>query len=139
MITTADFAMKKGFVFFLGMVTGCVLTIGVLFYVAQVYNTDKDSGLTIYEQPAGVIDSRSFKVLQVFPNGNALAFSEDSNWSGHYAEPVVLLLAEESSHYYDELIVKIPKGKGAKQVGRYQYKTNDGRPRTVPAVRIMSK
>ena len=131
--------MKKGLVFFLGMITGCVLTIAALFYVAKVYNASGDSGLTLYEQPVRTINSYSFEVLQVLPNGNALAYTEDPDRRGSYTSPVVLLLADESSHYYDEQIVKIPKGKSARQVGTYQYGTNGGMQRTVPAVRIMSK
>ena len=131
--------MKKGLVFFLGMITGCVLTVAALVYVAKVYNVGSDSGLTLYEQPVGTINSYSFEVLQVLPNGNALATSENPDWRESYTGPVVLLLADESSHYYDEQIVKVSKGKSARQVGTYQYQTNAGMHKTVPVVRIMSK
>lgn len=131
--------MKKELVFFLGMITGCVLTIAALFYVAKVNGAGGDSGLTLYEQPVGTINSYSFEVLQVLPNGNALAYTEDPDRRDSYTGPVVLLLADESSHYYDEQIVKVPKGKSARQVGTYQYETNGGMHRTVPVVRIMSK
>ena len=130
--------MKKGLVFFLGMLTGCVLTIAALFYIAKVYNSEGEMpGLVLYEQPAGAIDSYSFAVLQVLPNGNALADSENPNWRESYTGPVVLLLADESSRYYDDQIVKVPKGMSARQVGTYQYKTNGGMHKTVPVVRIM--
>lgn len=86
--------MKKGLVFFLGMITGCVLTVAALFYVAKVYNVDDDSGLTLYEQPVGTINSYSFEVLQVLPNGSALANSENPDWRESYTGPVVLLLAD---------------------------------------------
>ena len=131
--------MKKGLVFFLGMITGCILTVAALFYIGKAYSASGDSGLTLYEQPAGVIDSYSFKVLQVYPNGNALAFTEDPDRRDSYTSPAVLLLADENIHYYDEQIVKVPKGKSARQVGTYQYETNGGMHRTVPVVRIMDK
>lgn len=131
--------MKRGFVFFLGMITGCVLTIAALLYIAKVQNVGEDSGLTLYEQPVGTINSYSFEVLQVLPNGNALANSENPDWRESYTGPVVLLLADENSHYYDEQTVKVPKGKSARQVGTYQYQTNAGMHKTVPVVRIMSK
>ena len=131
--------MKKGLVFFLGMLTGCVLTIAALLYIVKVYDVDDNSGLTIYEQPAGAINSYSFEVLQVLSNGNALADSENPDWRDSYTGPVVLLLADENSHYYDDQIVKVPKGMSARQVGTYQYKTNGGMHKTVPVVRIMKK
>ncbi len=132
--------MKRGFVFFLGMITGCVLTIAALLYIAKVQNVGEDSGLTLYEQPAGTINSNSFEVLQVLPNGNALAHSESEIFKDvSHTGPVVLLLSDESSHYYDEQIVKVPKGKSARQVGTYQYKTNGGIHKTVPVVGIMDK
>lgn len=132
--------MKKGLVFFLGMLTGCMLTIAALLYVAKVYNVGNNSGLTIYEQPAGTINSYSFRVLQVLPNGNALAYSESELFKDViHTGPVVLLLADESSHYYDDQILKVPKGMSARQVGTYQYEINDGMHKTVPVVRIMKK
>lgn len=131
--------MKKGLVFFLGMITGCVLTIAALFYIGKVYSAGGDSGLTLYEQPAGTINSYSFEVLQVLPNGNALAHSENPNYREIYTGPTVLLLADENSHYYDDQIVKVPKGKQAYQVGIFDYETNGIGHKTVPAVKFLSK
>ncbi len=132
--------MKKGLVFFLGMITGCVLTIAALVYVAKVYNVDDNPGLELFEQPAGTIESYSFRIVQVLPNGNALAFSESELFKDvAHTGPVVLLLSDESSHYYDDQIVRVPKGKRAFQMGVYQYETNEGMHKTVPVVRIMSK
>lgn len=132
--------MKRGFVFFLGMITGCVLTVAALVYVAKVYDADDNSGLELFEQPAGTIESYSFRIVQVLPNGNALAFSESELFKDvAHTGPVVLLLSDESSHYYDDQIVRVPKGKRAFQMGVYQYETNEGMHKTVPVVRIMSK
>ena len=66
--------------------------------------------MVLYEQPAGAIDSYSFEVRQVLPNGNALADAENPSWRESYTGPTVLLLADENSHYYDDQIVKAPKG-----------------------------
>lgn len=132
--------MKKGLVFFLGMLTGCVLTIAALFYIAKVYNSEGEvSGLVLYEQPAGAIDSYSFEVMQVLPNGNALAGAENPSWRESYTGPTVLLLADENSHYYDEQIVKVPKGKKAYQVGVFDYETRGMGHKTVPVVKFLSK
>lgn len=131
--------MKKGLVFFLGMITGCVLTVAALVYVAKVYDADDNSGLELFEQPVGTINSYSFRVLQVLPNGNALADSESPNYRESYTGPTVLLLSDENSHYYDDQIVKVPKGKKAYQVGVFDYETRGVGHKTVPVVRIMNK
>ena len=68
--------MNKGLVFFLGMITGCVLTIAALFYVEKVNDSKDASGLVLYEQPAGVIDSYSFQVMQVLSDGPHLQFQK---------------------------------------------------------------
>ena len=135
------FFMKKGLVFFLGMLTGCVLTIAALFYIAKVYNSEGEvPGLVLYEQPAGAIDSYSFKVMQVLPNGNALANSESAVYKDlSHTGPTVLLLADENSHYYDDQIVKVPKGKKAYQVGVFDYETRGMGHKTVPVVKFLSK
>ena len=89
--------MKRGLIFFLGMIAGCVLTVAALVYVAKVYNVDDDSGLELYEQPVGSINSYSFRVLQVLSNGNALAYSESELFKDvAHTGPVVLLLSDES-------------------------------------------
>ena len=132
--------MKKGLIFFLGLITGCVLTIAAMLYVANVYNSDEKSGLELYEKTVGVIDSNSFTVLQVLSNGNALANSESTIYKDlSHTGPIVLLLADENSHYYDEQIVRLPKGKRACQVGIFDYKTNGMGHKTVPAVRFLDK
>ena len=129
--------MKKGLVFFFGMLTGCVLTIAALFYIAKVYNSEGEvPGLVLYEQPSEVISSPSFEVMQVISAGYALAHAKSDY--GHNGI-LVLLVASESQHYYDEQVVKVPKGKCAIQIGTYQYTANSGMRKTVPAVRIMDK
>lgn len=131
--------MKKGLVFFLGMITGCVLTLAALFYVAKEYDSDEVPGLELYENPVGTIDSYSFEVLQVLPNGNALANSESSSHRDFHTGPTVLLLADESNHYYDEQIVKVPKGKRAYQMGIFDYETKGMGHKTVPVVKFLDK
>ena len=131
--------MKKGLVFFLGMITGCVLTIAALFYVGKVNDSKDASGLVLYEQPAGVIDSYSFQVMQVLSDGAALAASENPSWRESYTGPTVLLLSDGNGHYYDEQVVKVPKGKRACQVGVFDYESRGLGHKTVPAVKFLSK
>lgn len=139
--------MRKGMVFFLGMIVGGALTFFVslflLFWFSSSSTSDSDeegkSPLTLFEQPADVIETASFEVQKVLPDGNAIAESQHKDLEGYYTDPTVLLLAEESNPYYDKQIVKVPKGKCAYRVGVYQYEPFYGSSNTLPVVRIMDK
>jgi hypothetical protein len=48
---------------------------------------------------------------------------------------VVLFIADENTHYYDDQIISVPRGKCVRQIGTYQYETKMGY-KTVPAVAI---
>ena len=51
-------------------------------------------------------------------------------------ETLMLLIGEDDDLFYDNQKINIPEGKTAKQVGIYQYNTNSGELKTVPAVKI---
>lgn len=138
--------MKKGLVFFLGMIVGGALTFFVslflLFWFSSSSPSDsaeeEKSPLTMFEQPADIIETPSFEVQEVLPNGNAIAKSQYKELEV-YTDPAVLLLADENNPYYDKQIVRIPKGKRAYRVGAYQYEPYYGSSSTLPVVRIMDK
>lgn len=135
--------MRKVFIFFLGMILGCVLTLGVEFFVLDKQESgpvsDEIPGLTLYDQPADVFDSRTFEVFQVLSNGNALADSENPSYREVHTGPTVLLLADENSHYYDDQLVKVGKGNCARMVGIFSYESTGSGRKTVPVLRIMPK
>ncbi len=91
----------------------------------------------MFEQPAEVIDSPSFEVLQVVSAGNALANAYDEELDT-YLGMVVLFLADENTHYYDDQIIEVSNNKCVRQVGTYQYETKNGY-KTVPAVMMFDK
>jgi hypothetical protein len=99
---------------------------------------EEQSPLTLFEQPADIIETASFEVQEVLSDGNAIAKSQYKDLEGYYTDPTVLLLADESSPYYDKQIVKVLKGKCAYRVGVYQYKEYSDI-KTLPVVRIMDK
>lgn len=130
--------MKKFLIFLAGFISGIVF----LFIVSALLTNRGDdptniSGLTMFEQPAEVIDSPSFEVLQVVSGGNALAnaYSEEVDT---YLGMVVLFLAEDNVSYYDDQVIDVPVGKCVRQVGTYQYETKMGY-KTVPVVKIFDK
>lgn len=128
--------MKNVLIYLAGFISGIVFLIVIALFVNDASADNGVEGLTVFEQPADVIPSYSFEVFQVVQNGNALARMGErkSYGTGYtYYGMVVLLLADENTHYYDDQIVNVPKGKCAMQIGTYQYETKDGY-KTVPVV-----
>ena len=94
-------------------------------------------GVDYFEEVGQVMSVQEYKVIQVLPNGNALATelsNEEYDW---YHGAVVLLVAGDDVHYYDEQVVKKPEGSRFRQVGTYRYKTKQGFVKTVPAVALI--
>lgn len=129
--------MKKGLVFLLGAVTGIVLTFVFFFILGLATNGSRVDGVDYFEEVGQVMSVQEYKVMQVLPNGNALAKERSDEEYDWYSGAVVLLVAGEDVHYYDEQVVKKPVGKRFRQVGTYRYKTKQGFVKTVPAVTLV--
>jgi hypothetical protein len=138
-ITTMKSKLRLIIVFFLGILVG--------FILADEINIDqekegkgspktenkiknksskekKDKNITIFKEPQRVLDFKRFKVEKVFDNGNALATVLDNRYGDMdmRTSTTVLFLADESSNYFDDQKIVVPKGKVAKQIGTYKYK-----------------
>ena len=118
--------------FFLGVVTGIVLTFVGLFVVGLVnQNSADDDPVQYLEQPVSYENKKetSFKVLQVL--GNAALATEASDKIGGdvmYYGNTVLILGE---NYYSDQIVTV---KNPQRVGTFKYITNEKEIRTVPII-----
>lgn len=116
--------------FFLGVVTGIVLTFVGLFVVGLVnQNSADDDPVHYLEQPVSYENKKetSFKVFQVL--GNAALANEISNkeykW---YNGNTVVLLGE---NFYSDQVVTI---KNPQRIGTYSYTNKGGMPMTVPVL-----
>lgn len=116
-----------------GIVTGIVLVFCVAIY--GVIHSDGNNGIKMYEKPTQTIDIRKFEVIQVLPDGSALASAEE--W-GSYGV-LVLFKANEGDTYYDQQKIVIPSGKCLKQVGTYRYESRQGVEKTVPVVEVFDE
>lgn len=118
--------------FFLGVVTGIVLTFVGLFVIGLVnQNSEENDPVQYLEKPVSYENKQetSFKVLQVL--GNAALANEESDKIGKdvmYLGNTVLLLGE---NFYSDQIVTV---KNPQRVGTYNYTTNRGMPKTVPVI-----
>lgn len=146
--------MKKGLVFFFGMIVGALLTFltfGALYFIGNSNTTGDtgssalygDPGISLFDEPGDVMTLKGFRFFQVLPNGTALAQSTDKANVRYpnieYGDPVVFFLPVEGSTYYDDLILNVPSGKVVRQIGTYRYKTKNEFVKTVPIVQIFDK
>lgn len=128
--------MKKNILsFILGMITMFVILLCIS--ACNQIGGNTYPGLTIFEKDAGTISSKQIKIFQTLRPDIALAHSTnlpnaifDSN------EILVLILGDETTHFYDDQKINIPQNKRLVRVGSYEYQTNNGNYKTVPAVII---
>ena len=118
--------------FFLGVVTGIVLTFVGLIVIGLVnQNSAGNDPIQYLEKPMSYENKKetSFKVLQVL--GNAALATEASDKIGGdvmYYGNTVLILGE---NYYSDQIVTV---KNPQRVGTYSYTNKGGMPMTVPVI-----
>lgn len=116
--------------FILGILTGIVLTITVLFVIGFVnQNSNESDSIEYLEQPMSYEgkNETSFKVLQVL--GNSALAKEISNEDLElYLGNTVLILGE---NFYSNQIVKM---NNPVRVGTYNYTTQNEIPKTVPVI-----
>ena len=113
--------------FFLGVVTGIVLTFAVLFVIALVNRNSEGT------DPIQYLET-SFKVFQVVGNA-ALAREESDKIGGDvmYLGNTVFILGDD---FYSNQVVTI---KNPQRIGTYSYTNNGGMPMTVPVIDGESK
>lgn len=121
-----------------GIITGIVLlfTVGFFMEKSQASSASNDD-VVMFEKPRGIVPGKVFEVMQVLPDGSALATVDDIE-SGNLGT-IVLFVGDESVSYYDSQKINVPKGKVVKQVGTYSYMARNEMYKTVPVVEIMSE
>ncbi len=142
--------MKKWLLFVGGLLTGIILTILFLLVVSIKNQSEPKSvtsveteeetqrtpdGVNLFDEPGEIMDVKSYRVFQVIFEDGALV-KEKSDYDSYYGK-VCLLINSEGKYYYDDEIIKVPKGKVVRQVGIYQYPTNNNSIKTVPIIKIM--
>lgn len=141
--------MKKWVVFLIGLVAGCILTILSLVVIGKAMATTDTvteetsssvPGLNLFEQPGDEFSAPSFEVMQVLATNVALAHSGENEYGRTtYFGTLVLLIGDESTHFYDDQIVEVKSGQVARHIGTYQYETKMEMQKTVPVIRIFDK
>lgn len=150
--------MKKGLVFFLGMIVGALITFAIMSYINSFGGSEEgnkatstkrysDPGIKLLDEPGEVLAYRSFKVYQVLPNGSALMQAIKKNKPDEFdfvLADLVLFLPEGEDSFYDGLIIRMSSNQCARLIGTYRYETRDlidqsSHTKTVPIVKIVEK
>lgn len=117
--------------FFLGVITGIVLTFVSLLVIGLVTQNSEDNDPVQYlEKPMSYEDKKetSFKVFQVLDNA-ALAIEISNKALMWYDGNTVVLLGED---FYSDQVVTV---KNPQRVGTYSYTNRGGMPMTVPVIK----
>lgn len=117
--------------FFIGMLSGIVLTIVVLFVIGFVrQKNNEDDAIQRLEKPVSYENKKitSFKVFQVIGEDAALAKEISDKELDMYLGNTVVLIGKD---FYSDQVITI---KNPKRTGTYSYTNNSGMPMTVPII-----
>ncbi len=117
--------------FFIGMLSGVVLTIVALVVIAFVSKkASEDDAVQRLEKPVSYENKKitSFKVFQVLGEDAALAMeSSNKKYEWFYGNTVVLV----GKDFYSDQVITM---KNPQRTGTYSYMNNGGMPMTVPII-----
>lgn len=116
--------------FFIGMLSGVVLTIVVLVVIAFVKGASEGDAVQHLEKPVSYENKKitSFKVFQVLGEDAALAKEISDKELDMYLGNTVVLVGKD---FYSDQVITI---KNPKRTGTYSYTNNGGMPMTVPII-----
>ena len=117
--------------FFIGMLSGVVLTIVALFVIGFVrQKNNEDDAIQRLEKPVSYENKKitSFKVFQVIGEDVALAKEISDKELDMYLGNTVVLIGKD---FYSDQVITI---KNPKRIGTYSYTNNGGMPKTVPII-----
>lgn len=116
--------------FFIGMLSGVVLTIVALVVIAFVKGASEGDAVQYLEKPVSYENKKitSFKVFQVIGEDAALAKEISDKELDMYLGNTVVLIGKD---FYSDQVITI---KNPKRIGTYSYTNNGGMPKTVPII-----
>lgn len=117
--------------FFIGMLSGIVLTIAVLFIIGFVsQKNNEDDAIQRLEKPVSYENKKetSFKVFQVIGEDAALAKEISDKKLDMYLGNTVVLIGKD---FYSDQVITM---KNPQRTGTYSYMNNGGISMTVPII-----
>ena len=135
--------MNKFWTFIVGAFSGILLTIVVLLIIGSATGESSIPGLTTFEERGQMMEAEQYSIIQTLSDSYALAMeiSLDRFYDLDISSILtpVLLIGDETSHFYDGLEVKVTNNKRFYQVGTYKYETKSEDWKTVPAVMLLEQ
>ena len=135
--------MNKFWTFIAGAFSGILLTIVVLLIIGSAKGESSIPGLTTFEERGQMMKAEQYSIIQTLSDSYALAMeiSLDRFYDLDISSILtpVLLIGDETSHFYDGLEVKVTNNKRFYQVGTYKYETKSEDWKTVPAVMLLEQ
>ena len=110
---------KRILIYIAGIITGVILTLGVLAVIASNKNQNEDD-IAYFENPINYENkkSTSFKVFQVLGNTALASEISDKQYKWYNGTTVLLL----NGQFYCDQVVEL---ENPKQVGTYSYQTKE--------------
>lgn len=101
----------------------------------KTISAKNNSGKTLFDKPGECVSRKNFEVQKVLESGDAIALEIRETIGGHIftSDLEVLILAHEGDNFYDKQVIKVPKGKCARQIGNYRYEEY-GSTKVIPIV-----
>ncbi len=95
----------------------------------------KNAGKILFDEPGECVSRKNFEVQRVLESGDAIALEISDQLSGLVitSDLEVLIPTKEGREFYDNQIIKTPKGKCARQIGTYTYQKY-GNTKVIPIV-----
>lgn len=95
----------------------------------------KNAGKILFDEPGECVSRKNFEVQRVLESGDAIALEISDQLSGYVltSDLEVLIPTKEGREFYDNQIIKTPKGKCARQIGTYTYQKY-GNTKVIPIV-----
>ena len=135
--------MNKFWTFIAGAFSGILLTIVVLLIIGSAKGESSIPGLTTFEERGQMMEAEQYSIIQTLSDSDALAMeiSLDRFYDLDISSMLtpVLLIGDETTHFYDGLEVKVTNNKRFYQVGTYKYETKSEDWKTVPAVMLLEQ
>jgi len=135
--------MNKFWTFIAGAFSGILLTIVVLLIIGSAKGESSIPGLTTFEERGQMMEAEQYSIIQTLSDSYALAMeiSLDRFYDLDISSILtpVLLIGDETTHFYDGLEVKATNNKRFYQVGTYKYETKSEDWKTVPAVMLLEQ
>lgn len=110
----------------------------------EIVNNDPFYSDSETDVPGEIVHEKSLKVIDVGNKFNALVVGKDefggySGTSYLLKQNISALLRHELITFYDDQIIKVPKGKELRMFGTWTYESKGAGIRTIPIIRFVDK